>query len=193
MLISKKNRNVVLSSDIDDITVKEIIEDIQEINAIDDKKEKNELKKRNPNLIRKPMNLIINSYGGQVNGCLAIIGAMELSKTPIHTITLGSAMSAAFVIAISGHKRFCHKFATFMCHEVSFGSFDRLQDTEERIVEMKRIQKILDEIIKNKTSITQEKLDIIYKTKIDRYYSAEESLENKMVDKIITSISDAEV
>ena len=57
---------------------------------------------------RKPIKLFINSNGGSAIGCLEIIDAINLSKTPVYTINIGLAASAGLDVFITGKKRFCY-------------------------------------------------------------------------------------
>lgn len=66
---------------------------------------------------RKPINLIINSEGGDMMQALTIIDIITASKTPVHTYVIGMAYSAAFLIALCGAKRFGTKNSTYLFHE----------------------------------------------------------------------------
>ena len=80
-----KKRELLLSDSISQGSVKTIIENIFEIN--EDDREKEEIYK---NWERKPIKLFINSYGGCVYDGLALIDVIKRSKTPVHTICVGS-------------------------------------------------------------------------------------------------------
>ena len=81
-------RDLLLSDRISQSTVKDIIKDIFEINFDDDEKE--EIYKE---WKRTPIRLFINSYGGIVYDGLALVDIIKHSKTPIHTICVGSCIS----------------------------------------------------------------------------------------------------
>ena len=51
---------------------------------------------------RKPIILMIHSYGGSIDSCLALVDIIELSKTPIYTVNLNCALSAGCIIFING-------------------------------------------------------------------------------------------
>lgn len=86
----RHKRDLLLSDRISQGTVKDIIKDIFEINFDDDEKE--EIYK---DWERKPIQLFINSYGGSVYDGLALIDVIKRSKTPVHTVCIGSCMSMA--------------------------------------------------------------------------------------------------
>ena len=43
---------------------------------------------------RRPIKLLIYSYGGDGNACFSLLDIIALSKTPVYTINMGIAMSA---------------------------------------------------------------------------------------------------
>ena len=132
-----------------------------------------------------PIKIYIDSYGGQVYQCFGLLGVMEKSQTPIHTIVTGAAMSCAFMILISGHKRFGYSLSTPLYHQVSTGFFGKVQDMEEQLKETKRLQKKIEEITLQKTRITGQELKKILKKKVDWYMDADEALKLGVIDEVI--------
>ncbi len=110
---------------------------------------------------------------------------MERSKTPIHTIVTGCAMSCGFMILICGHKRFAHKLSTPLYHQVSSVAFGTVKEMEESLEETKRLQSQLESIVLEKTDISKKKLKQILDNKFDWFMTAEESLELGVVDEIL--------
>ena len=55
---------------------------------------------------RIPIRLFINSPGGSITEGFPLVSTIELSKTPVYTINIGTWASMAFCIGIAGHKRF---------------------------------------------------------------------------------------
>jgi ATP-dependent Clp protease, protease subunit len=92
----------------------------------------------------KPIKIHIDSYGGAVYQCLGILGIIENSKTPVHTIVTGCAMSAAFLMSISGHKRYAYSGATFMYHQLSNMDYGKLKDLDDGVIEGKRLQQMIE-------------------------------------------------
>jgi len=132
-----------------------------------------------------PVQMYIDSYGGAVYQCFGLLGVMEKSATPIHTIVTGAAMSCGFMILISGHKRFGYKHSTPLYHQVSTGFYGKVQDMEESLAETKRLQKKIEEITFERTSISKKKLNEILKNKKDWYMTAEEALGLGVIDGIL--------
>lgn len=134
-----------------------------------------------------PIKIYIDSYGGYVYQCFGLLSLMDTSKTPIHTIVTGTAMSCGFMIAIHGHKRFCYDNSTLMYHQVSSGVIDSVRGMEERLVESKRLQTMIEGMTLRRTGMTRNQLEEIYTTKKDLYLPAEEALKLGCVDQIIRS------
>ena len=183
-LPSPKERNLYLASQVDQSSINLITKSIIDING-DDEYLGKLYSAHDINYIPKPICLYIDSYGGSVYQCLGLLNIMEKSKTPLHTITTGCAMSAGFMIAICGHKRFAYENSTFLYHQVSGGTGGTVKEMEEKIIEVKRLLVSLEEIVLSKTSISEEQIKNIYETKKDWYITSGEALELKIIDKII--------
>ena len=110
---------------------------------------------------------------------------MEKSETPIHTIVTGAAMSCGFMILITGHKRFGYKHSTPLYHQVSTGFYGKVQDMEESLAETKRLQKKIEDLTFERTSISKKKLTEILKNKKDWYMTADEALTLGVIDEIV--------
>lgn len=78
----------------------------------------------------KTLTLYINSTGGDLYSAFALVDIMRTSQHPIRTITIGSAMSAAFLIAASGTQgeRYAAKNATYMCHQFTENTEGKYHD-----------------------------------------------------------------
>lgn len=133
---------------------------------------------------RKPIKLFINSNGGSAIGCLEIIDAINLSKTPVYTINIGLAASAGLDVFITGKKRFCYPNATFLFHEgstslssIDAGKFRNYSDWYDRL-----LKRTKDNLIKN-TKVTPE----LYKEKQndDWWFFAEEAIEYGFCDEVL--------
>ena len=179
-----KNRDLFFTKQVDQTSIGELTQKIIEINKDDE-----HLKKiynvygltYNP----EPIQIYIDSYGGSIYQCFGLLSVIERSQTPLHTIVTGCAMSAGFMILISGHKRFAHKLSTPLYHQVSSGAVGTVKEMEEKLEESKRLQRQLEDIVKEKTGITKKRLREIFDTKKDWYMTSEEALELNVVDEIL--------
>lgn len=174
-------RTLILSDDVDNNTVSVIMEGIAYINQYDDENEATVVEYE-----REPIKLIINSFGGSIYDGFALIGMMQLSKTPIHTYCLGSAMSMALLILASGHERYGHKLATFMYHECSDEPVaDKLSTINENMEETKRLMVVYDTHLLSVTNFKKKQLDDIKSKKIDYYFSPQQALKFGLIDQIV--------
>lgn len=178
------NRDIFLSEEVTEKSMVEITKRIIEINAEDAYFFKlyniNNLEYKSP-----PIKIYIDSPGGAVYNCFGLLSIMDKSKTSIHTIVTGHAMSCGFMILIHGHKRFAYELATPLYHQVSGGAYGETKSMEERMTEVKRLQKKVEELTFKKTKITKERLQKVYESKIDWYMTAQEALKLGVVDEII--------
>jgi ATP-dependent Clp protease protease subunit len=94
-------------------------------------------------------------------------------------------MSCGFLISISGQKRFGYKNSTYLYHQVSSGVAGKAKDIEEEWVEVKRLQKMIEEITLENTSISKKKLKEVYDGKHDWFIDSKEALELGVIDSIL--------
>jgi ATP-dependent Clp protease protease subunit len=177
-------RTLFFAKDVDQESIEELSRAIIEINE-DDKLLKKMYKLYNLDYTPQPIKIMIDTFGGEVHAALGLLGIMDNSKTPIHTIATGAAMSCGFMILIHGHKRFAYKHATPMYHQISFGAWGEVQHLEEQILEGKKIQKKWEELVVEKTKITKKQLKEIKKKKTDWHMPPEDALKFGVIDEIV--------
>ena len=179
-----KERTLFFGKDVSLDTVEDLSKEIIQINENDDLLEKL-YKVYDLDYKRKPIKIMIDSYGGSVYQCLGLISIIETSKTKIHTYVTGTAMSCGFIILICGHKRFGYKHATTMFHQISTVFWGNVQDMKENYQETKRLQNKVEKITLDKTNISNSKLKEILTTKKDWYMNTEEALSYGVIDEIV--------
>ena len=139
----------------------------------------------------KDISLYINSPGGEVYSGLAILDTMNYIKPDVSTICIGMAASMAAVLLASGAKgkRFCLPNSMVMIHQPSGGA--QGQQTEIEIVaqEIKENRRNLNQILADATSQPFDKVE--QDTERDHYMRAKDALEYGLVDRIVTSRTDA--
>jgi ATP-dependent Clp protease protease subunit len=177
-------RNLYFSDGVDQESMRKLTESIVEINE-DDEHLIKLFAVYNLKYEPEPIKMFIDSYGGEVYSVFGLLAIMESSKVPIHTIATGAAMSCGFLMLISGHKRFAHKYATPLYHQVSSWTLGKLESMKDDLKETKRLQKMIDEIVVRKTKLTKKKLKEINLQRKDWYLSTQESLEWGIIDEII--------
>ena len=179
-----KERKLYLADQVDQKKIAELSSAIIDINESDDEIEQ-VAKLAGFTYNRKPIIMYIDSYGGYVYQCLGLLGIMEHSKTPIHTIVTGCAMSCGFLISITGHKRLGYNKSTYMYHQVSTGFHGKVADMEEDVIETKRLQKIIEEHTLRFTKITRDKLKEVYDKKQDWFLNTHQAVQFGVIDEII--------
>lgn len=145
----------------------------------------NEKEKRD--FTREPIHIYINSFGGSIYDMWGLIDIITNSKTPIYTYCTGYAMSAAFIIFLAGHKRFCYRHSTFMYHQSYFCIQGKYKDLVETREEQDHLQKTIEEYVVERTKLSKEKIDEIRDKKVDMYIHCDKAVEYGIVDEIIGS------
>jgi ATP-dependent protease ClpP protease subunit len=72
--------------------------------------------------------LNINSYGGQLDGAIAIINSIQNTDADVHANIEGVAASAASLIALAAPSISVSPYATMMVHSATFGAFGKQSD-----------------------------------------------------------------
>jgi ATP-dependent Clp endopeptidase proteolytic subunit ClpP len=132
-----------------------------------------------------PIYLHVQSYGGSAHSGLAGHDhIVEIKKNiPVYTIIDGVSASAATFLTIAGTKRFIHKHAFTLIHQLStcfWGTYEELKDVKQNCdTLMKIIKNIYAEFTKVPVNILEETL------KRDVYFTAKESVKYGIVDEII--------
>jgi len=179
----RKNRVLFLGEEIDQDSVKEIIKSIYEFNMEDEQSEAifSEYE-------RQPIHLILNTYGGSVYDGMGLLGAIDISRTPVIVTCIGSAMSMGLLILASGHYRRIHSYSTAMYHQISSVSYDKLEGIKKDIQEIERLEKVFDSILLKKTKLGEEDLLKHKQTKSEWYITPKEALKFGIVDEILGEI-----
>ncbi len=134
------------------------------------------------------IHLYVNSPGGSVSAGLAIYDTMQFVTCDVATYCIGQAASMGAVLLTAGApgKRFALPNARIMIHQPLAG----MQGTAEEIMihakEFRRIKQRMNEILIKHTGHPLEKIE--KDTDRDRFMSAEEAAEYRIVDKVITQM-----
>jgi ATP-dependent Clp protease protease subunit len=131
------------------------------------------------------IHLYVNSPGGSVSAGLAIYDTMQFITCDVATYCVGQAASMGAVLLTAGAagKRHALPNARIMIHQPLAG----MQGTAEEIAihakEFKRIKQKMNEILLKHTGHPLEKIE--QDTDRDRFMSAEEAAEYRLVDRVI--------
>lgn len=170
-------RDLLLCDRISDSTVKNIITDIFKINRSDN--EKQALYKDST---RPPIRLFLNTFGGNPYDALALVDVIKNSPTPVHTICVGSCMSAGLWVWLSGTQRFIGENSTLMFHDIYSRTSDKTVGVQQELNEMVRLQKLFVAEITKKSLISADALNGYIERKAEWYIPADEALTLRLAD-----------
>lgn len=137
---------------------------------------------------RRPIRLYIMSYGGELDFMWSMIDTIQMSKTPVITINMGVAASAAALIFLAGTRRYMMPHASLIIHEGSAqlaGDAVKVMDQSDSY---KKQLKQMKEYILERTEIPRQQLQ--KKRSNDWYIDAAYCLEHKACDGIIATLDD---
>lgn len=185
-------REILLNDDVGEECIELVTVQLMNFNKEDDEREE-EAKATLGEEYRKlydreknPITLFINSYGGSVLDGLSVVSTIKSSKTPVHTVALGKAMSMGFMILIAGHRRFCQRYSWLMYHQLStHAGWKKAADLIQYAEHIEELQAMLEEVVKECTLMDHAMLEQLYLQKIDLYVTPVQALDWGCVDEII--------
>lgn len=141
-----QERIIFLGSDIEDNIANVVMAQMLHLDAEDSEKD---------------IQLYINSPGGSVTSALAIYDTMQFIKSPVSSICIGQAASAAAVLLLAGEKgkRYSLPHARILLHQPSGGFQGTSMDVEIQTREIVRLRKLLNEIIAKHTGQDLKKIE----------------------------------
>ena len=170
-LVDYEDSIIFLNDDITDHTLTDFI--IRMRSLLQNRKDK-----------KAPVNLMINSPGGDVHEMLGIIDYIESLDVKVNTICRGRAFSAAAIILTCGTgTRMMSKRSTVMFHQSSSFLGGKMSDISAYLDNVKNIEKTIYDILAEKTNKDREWWRDNMKT--DLYLTAEQLKEFNVIDEII--------
>lgn len=177
---NKEYRVIIIDYEIDDSIMREIGGAVLEYNR-DDKNISVE--------DRKKIVFLINSPGGCLESTYALIALMHLSKTPIITVNMNRAYSAAGLILLAGHKRYCLPRSQMLIHSGSAsGIGGNYEDIQEGTKSYKKMVEEMREFIMSSTKI--DKTTMNKNKSKDWYLDVENQVKFGCVDEVLTDIDE---
>ena len=137
---------------------------------------------------RRPIWLYIMSYGGDLDYMWEIIDAIQASRTPVFTVNIGVAASAASLIFLAGHRRFMMPTSRIIVHEGSAqlaGDAVKVMDQSDSY---KKQLKQMKDFILERTEIPKQQL--MKKRNNDWELPATYCLEHKACEQIVSSLDE---
>lgn len=169
-----RQRKLFLNTNIDQLSVSDVVKHIMQFNKEDKEIEPGK---------RKPILFYINSNGGEVDSGFELIDIIQNSKTPVYTINLGYQYSMGFMIGLAGHKRFATKNAKFLIHDGSNFIYNSGAKAQDQMEFNRRIEERIKQYILSKSKLSSEEYDS--KLRVEWYLFADEAKEKGFVDYIL--------
>lgn len=133
--------------------------------------------------ILPPIDMFINSEGGEVFSAFSAVDRIKSSKVPVHTYVEGFCASAATLLSVCAHKRYIRKNGFMLIHQVRSGMWGTFAEFEDEMENLELIMKYIKQIYLTNTKIPESDLNEILKH--DTYLNAEECVKYGLVDEIV--------
>ncbi|MGD9680237.1 MAG: ATP-dependent Clp protease proteolytic subunit [Candidatus Obscuribacterales bacterium] len=133
---------------------------------------------------KEPINLYINSAGGNGYNADAIIAIMHSIKPPVNTICLGHALSGACEVLASGTgERSAFEYSTLMFHQTIWEAEGDITNLEIQALQGQRFRQAQIELLHKCTGQDRE----VLRKDIERdfYLSPDEAQKYGLIDKVI--------
>lgn len=169
-----KQRKLFLNSEIDQMSIADIVKHILQFNKEDRGKAPD---------TRVPIMLYVVSNGGEVDSGFELIDVIQSSKTPVYTINLGYQYSIGFLIGLAGHKRFATKNAKYLMHDGSNFVYNSGAKAQDQMEFNRKVEERVKQYILSRSNVTSSEYDS--KLRVEWYLFADEAKEKGFVDYII--------
>jgi ATP-dependent Clp protease protease subunit len=174
---ARKNRTLLFSSQVSDISVREMIGQLLALEAEDSD---------------KAITLILNSPGGSVNDGYALVDLIRFIACPVRVVCTGlvASMGISLLLSVDKEQRFTLPHTRFMMHQPRFsgaviGTASDLEITANEILKMKEKG---NREVADATGQSYEKVD--KDTSRDLWLNADEAVEYGLVSRVIQSVSE---
>ena len=133
-----------------------------------------------------PIDVLINSPGGEINSGMVMYDVIQSSKAPIRMFCIGRAYSMGAVLFACGNNgRYMLPHSELMLHEPLLGNrvggnSSSIRSISESLLETKRK---MNQILAKHTGKSEEEVEKA--TSYDHYYSPEESKDFGLCDEIV--------
>lgn len=131
----------------------------------------------------KPLNVYINSYGGDVFEGFAIYNMLKRYNGEKTVYVDGIAASIASVIAMAGDKVVMGKASMMMIHNASSWAWGTAEDMKKVVQALEEINSVIKDIYQTRTTLSEESLTALMDE--ETFISAEKCLEYGFADEIL--------
>ena len=165
------NRKIFIEGEIDAEKACEFVKEVMLLNGEDS---------------QSPIDVLINSPGGEINSGMLMYDVIQASKAPIRMFCIGRAYSmGAVLFACGNHGRYMLPHGELMIHEPLLGkrvggNSSSIKSISDSLLETKRK---MNQILAKHTGKSEEEVEKA--TGFDHYFSPEESVEFGLCDQIV--------
>ena len=165
------NRKIFIEGEIDAEKACEFVKEVMLLNGEDS---------------QSPIDVLINSPGGEINSGMLMYDVIQASKAPIRMFCIGRAYSmGAVLFACGNHGRYMLPHGELMIHEPLLGNrvggnSSSIKSISDSLLETKRK---MNQILAKHTGKSEEEGEKA--TGFDHYFSPEESVEFGLCDQIV--------
>lgn len=165
------NRKIFIGGEIDAEKACEFVKEVMLLNGEDS---------------QSPVDVLINSPGGEINSGMLMYDVIQASKAPIRMFCIGRAYSmGAVLFACGNHGRYMLPHGELMIHEPLLGNrvggnSSSIKSISDSLLETKRK---MNQILAKHTGKSEEEVEKA--TGFDHYFSPEESVEFGLCDQIV--------
>jgi|TARA_B100001287_G_scaffold235848_1_gene208199 ATP-dependent protease ClpP protease subunit len=133
-----------------------------------------------------PIYLHINSYGGCVFSAFTAIDIIKACKIPVYTVIEGATASAGTLMSVVGEKRYIRPNAHMLIHQLSSGTWGKMQELEDDFENNKALMEKIIDIYKDNAKIPKTKLKEILKH--DLWWNVDTCMKYGLIDEIWTRV-----
>lgn len=135
---------------------------------------------------KAPIEVLINSPGGEINSGLLMYDAIVGSTAPIRMICIGKAYSMGAVLFVCAKERYMLPNSELMLHQPLLGgrvsgNASSIRSISDSLLETKVK---MNKLLAKHTAKSEEEIDEA--TAFDHYFSPQEAIEFNLADKIIS-------
>lgn len=169
------SRIVVLHGDVNEHTISAVIAQLLHL----------------ANLSRKPIHLVVSTYGGSVDEMFSLYDTIKFLPCPVHTIALGKVMSAGVLLLAAGEKgkRLIGRSARIMMHPVSGGMYGNVFEVLHESREHRRLHDLMVDALERETRMKRADIQKIMRAGHDFYITADEAIKMGIVDKMVGDVA----
>jgi len=137
---------------------------------------------------QKIIPIMIDSWGGGVHSLLSMLGSIRNSPVPVATIATGKACSCGLFLLMMGSEvhRYMDAHAVGLLHEVSAGTWGKLEDMKADVKETERLNNYLFEVCSSNVGKSRDYfMKLVADNKnADVYLTAEECKKHNIVNHV---------